>query len=200
MIKNIIFDIGNVLINWNPAMIVKESFPNHPDQESLTTALFKSQIWYDLNLGNLTIKDAIIEYNTTLGLDIVVLNKIMSNLFNSLTPINETIALLKKLHALGIPLYSITDNVPELIECEKNKYDFFNCFIDITTSYEVKTFKPDPLIYKHLLEKHKLIANECLFIDDILKNVEGAIKVGMKGFQFIDIKSFETYLLEAGVL
>ena len=64
----------------------------------------------------------------------------------------------------------------------------------------MKTFKPDPLIYKHLLEKHKLIANECLFIDDILKNVEGAIKVGMKGFQFIDIKSFETYLLEAGVL
>jgi putative hydrolase of the HAD superfamily len=121
MIKNIIFDIGNVLINWNPAMIVKESFSNHPDQESLTTALFKSQIWYDLNLGNLTIKDAIIEYNTTLGLDIVVLNKIMSNLFNSLTPINETIALLKKLYALGIPLYSITDNVPELIEYEKNK-------------------------------------------------------------------------------
>lgn len=181
-------------------MIVKESFPNHPDRESLTKAFFKSQIWYDLNLGKLTIKDAIIEYNTTLGLDIAVLNKLMSNMFNSLTPINETIALLKKLYALGIPLYSITDNVLEIIEYTKNKYDFFNCFIDITTSYEVKILKPDPLIYKHLLEKHKLIANECLFIDDILKNVEGAIKVGMKGFQFIDIKPFETYLLEAGVL
>lgn len=76
----------------------------------------------------------------------------------------------------------------------------FDYFIDVVTSYEVKVLKPDPAIYKNLLQKHKLIANECLFIDDALKNVEGAIKVGMKGFLFTDTKSLEKYLLEAGVI
>lgn len=196
MIKNIIFDIGNVLINWHPGAVVEELFPDYPDQTSLTKALFKSQTWYDLNLGKLTIKDAITEYNANLGLDIDVLNKLMSKMFDSLTPINESIALLKKLNTLGIPLYSITDNIREIINYEKSKYDFFNCFIDVITSYEVRALKPNPIIYEHLLEKHKLIANECLFIDDVLENVEGAIKVGMQAIQFTDAKSCEAYLLE----
>jgi putative hydrolase of the HAD superfamily len=200
MIKNIIFDIGNVLLRWNPGVAVKEVFSDYPDQESLTKALFKSQTWFDLNLGKLTIEETIAEYNSSLNLEIDTLNKLMSKMLESITPINETISLLKKLHALGIPLYSITDNVREIIQYEKNKHDFFDCFIDIVTSYDTEVLKPDTKIYEHLLEKHKLTASECLFIDDVLKNVEGAINVGMKGFHFTDAKSFENYLLEVKLL
>ncbi len=60
MIKNVIFDIGNVLIKWDPAGVVADVFPEHKDHMALTKSIFKSQTWYDLNLGIITKDEAIL--------------------------------------------------------------------------------------------------------------------------------------------
>ena len=56
-IKNVVFDIGNVMVVYNPHQVVERLFPYHPDAQLLTQQIFKSQIWLDLNLGKLTEKE-----------------------------------------------------------------------------------------------------------------------------------------------
>jgi HAD superfamily hydrolase (TIGR01509 family) len=124
----------------------------------------------------------------------------MSKMLESLQPIEETVTLLKKLYQLNIPLYCITDNVREIIEYERSKYDFFDCFIAIVTSYELAVLKPDVAIYEYLLKEYHLNADECVFIDDHLPNVEGAIKIGMKAIHFTDAKTCEGELARLGIL
>jgi putative hydrolase of the HAD superfamily len=200
MIKNVIFDIGNVLIKWDPASIVANFFPDHQDHLALAKSIFKSEIWYDLNFGKLSMNEAIASYNTTIGLEVKILEELMNKMLESLVTIDESVELLKKLHALKVPLYSITDNVREIIEYEKSKYDFLDLFIDIITSYDTNVLKPNSAIYEHLLQKHSLIAAECVFIDDHLPNVEGAIKVGMKAIHFTDAATCKTELIRLGIL
>lgn len=101
-----------------------------------------------------------------------------------------------KLKKLEIKLYSITDNVKEIIEYHKLNSDFPKYFDDIISSSDIGILKPDSTIYKHFLIKHNLNPAKSVFIDDTLPNVNGAIKVGMNAFQFIDYPSCEQKLLK----
>ena len=101
-------------------------------------------------------------------------------------PLPGSIALLDKLKTLNINLFAITDNFKEIMEYHKRNSDFIQYFKDIIVSADIGVLKPDAKIYKHLLIKHALNPAESIFIDDVLPNVEGAIKVGMQAFQFTD--------------
>ena len=197
MIKNIVFDIGNVLIKWQPAEIMAEFFPNNPE---MLYDIFKSDVWYNLNLGVLTKEEAIELYNKRTGLESELLQKLWDSVLESLVPIDDTVKILEQLHRARTPLYSITDNIREIFEYVRSRYMFPSLFIDVVTSYDVCALKPSPKIYQHLLQRNNLKAEECVFIDDILTNVEGAKKVGMQGIHFIDAKSCREELVKLGVM
>ncbi len=183
-VKNIVFDIGNVMVKWAPQDVVATLFPESNDPDKLSDSLFKSQIWYDLNLGNITEKEAIAIYATTFGIEVTRLEKLMCMIKESLTPLAGSFELLDKLYKSGFPLFSITDNVKEIVLYLKTKYDFWSKFKGVVISADISVLKPDPKIYKHLIEKYNLLPEECIFFDDLSINVEGAKKVGMNAIQF----------------
>ncbi|HEV2524194.1 MAG TPA: HAD family phosphatase [Gammaproteobacteria bacterium] len=182
-IKNVIFDIGNVLVRWAPHEVIASVFPQFNPSDFYHRMY---PIWIDLNLGKLSEEEAIIHYQNLFSLPGKDFIKLMHEFKIHQIPLPGSIALLDKLKTLNINLFSITDNVKEIMEYHKINSDFPQYFKDIIVSAEIGVLKPNAKIYKHLLTKHALNPAESIFIDDLLTNVEGAIKVGMQAFQFTD--------------
>jgi len=183
-VKNVVFDIGNVLVQWQPVYITDNCFPEEFLPPLILRKIFQSPIWFDLNLGKITEFEAVKLYSQELNISADKLIRVFRKNLLSLMPIKGSVELLNDLHELNIPLYSLTDNSREIVEFLKKKYGFFKKFIDIVVSHELGTAKPDERIYRYLLEKHNLIAAETVFIDDMAQNIDGAKKVGMLAINF----------------
>lgn len=199
-IKNIVFDIGNVLLRWAPQDVVRTHFPHEPFPQELTTKIFKSPIWFDLNLGKLTEKEAVQIYSQQLALSDVKLEELLNAAKESLIPLEGSLELLDELYAQKIPLYSITDNVKEIMKFLKSRYDFFYKFSGIVVSADIGVLKPSAAIYQHLINSYHLIPQETVFIDDLVKNVQGAQEVGLHGIHFTDAAHCRIELRRLGVL
>lgn len=184
MIKNIVFDIGNVLVKWNPTYIVSQTFPDHENHAALAQQIFKSKLWLDHNYGMFTEEQIIQQYHRTLGIPVVQLNRMMDFVKESQTPVDGSHKLLDKIYDANFPLYALSDNTREIVAYLKKKYNFWHKFTGIVISAEVGSVKPNPEIYHHLLNKYQLNAYETIFIDDIAANIEAAKALKMHGIVF----------------
>ena len=124
----------------------------------------------------------------------------MDILKDSLTPLDGSFELLEEIYNLGIPLYSITDNVKEIVSFLKTKYNFFDKFIGVVISANIGVLKPSEKIYQYLLDRYQLVPQDTVFIDDLHTNVEGARMVGMEGIHFSDAAACRNELKRLGVL
>lgn len=185
--KNIVFDVGNVLIRWDPQGIIDEVFPCHDDPTELMLNIFKHQTWYDLNLGTINEQQAIIRYHQRLGIDIASLETLLYAVKESLIPIPGTAELLQRLSNKPFDLYALTDNTHEIMKYLKSKYHFWPLFKGIVVSAEIGYLKPANEIYHYLLKHYDLKAHETVFIDDHKPNVLGAKAVGIEAIQFFNI-------------
>lgn len=188
-IKNIIFDVGNVLVRWDPTHIVSVAFPEYKHPSSLAQSIFKHQTWLDLNLGLITEKEAILHYSARLGLEQADLAIMMQIVKTSLVPIPGSFELLTQLYQEKYHLYALTDNTKEIMAYLKEKYDFWRYFKGVVVSAEIGHLKPSKAIYAHLLQTYQLNAKETVFIDDLLVNVEGAKALGIEGIAFRDAQT-----------
>lgn len=191
-IKNIIFDVGNVMVRWAPHEIISSILPQMD-----SVAFFKKMypVWIELNLGKLSEIQAIEQYQKLFNLPKEIITELMNELKFQQIPLDGSIELLNKLQGYSISLFSITDNTKEIMQYHQIHSAFPKYFKDIIVSADIGILKPDPKIYLHLLNKHDLKASESLFIDDVILNVEGAVQVGMHGMQFIDHLSCEKQLM-----
>lgn len=195
-IKNVIFDIGNVLVRWAPEEVIKSIFP---DADPAHFVKQMRSLWIDLNLGKLTEAEALFAFQNQLGISEQEVLTLMLRLKTSQTPIAGSLELLKKLYIAKVPLYSITDNVREIIDYHKLNSEFLQYFRGVVVSADVGVLKPDQKIYRHLLDTYNLVPQESVFIDDVQINVDGALAVGMHSFQFKDSKDCLIKLIEMGV-
>jgi 2-haloacid dehalogenase len=99
-------------------------------------------------------------------------------------PINGTVELLRKLKQKGYPLYGLSNWSAETFPRARRKYPFFDWFDEVILSGAVKLNKPDPAIFKLLLNKVGYPAPECLLIDDSQVNIETAKKLGLVAVHF----------------
>jgi putative hydrolase of the HAD superfamily len=200
MIKNIIFDIGNVLVRWDPLTQVARFFPPPIDAVELTKKLFKSTEWFALNLGKITEAELIETYHQQLGIDKKVLSDLMQAVKDYMLPLPGSFELLKDLYQAGIPLYALTDSTQEIVKYLQQKYDFWRKFKGIVVSAEIGYMKPSPYIYQYLLNTYQLNPTETVFIDDYLPNIEGAKQVDLQAIQFENAKKCVADLQELNLL
>jgi putative hydrolase of the HAD superfamily len=181
MIKNIVFDLGNVLISFRPSEYFdKKNYPG-AIKSTILTDIFGSKEWLMLDNGDITTLQAIdaIAKSSSLKKEEIV------HIFNLRTdlmfPLDINVRLLPELKKRGYGLYFLSNFPLDIFEEVHTGYFFFRYFDGGLISAEARSSKPDPGIYKILMEKYSLIPNECLFIDDIEKNVKTAESIGMKG-------------------
>lgn len=195
-ITNVVFDVGNVLVRWAPYEAIQMVFPEQ-DPKAFYQQL--RPIWLDLNLGKLSEEEAINTCVKQLQMPEEKIKLLMHKFKTLQTPIPGSMELLQELKAIGINLYSITDNVKEIMKFHATHSKFIHYFKGIVVSADVGVLKPDIKIYRYLLNNYNINPTQSVFIDDLLDNVEGARTAGMHAFQFIDANSCRKTLVGLGL-
>lgn len=178
----IVFDIGNVLLRFDPDALLERYFPAQPElQSELKWRVFQSPYWALLDYGKMTQEEAI----AAMTLKAPHLSKEIANLMNSWINLDEVVP--EGLEALrlckekGKRVY-ILSNYPEMaFDFIQPKHDFFKEFDGIVVSSYIKMAKPRPDIFEHLLKTYHLTPERTLFIDDLPGNIAAAMLAGMQG-------------------
>lgn len=201
MIRNIVFDIGNVLVSWDPVGIVEAAFGLAGDEAAARRhALFvESDIWRALNRGEHTEDGAKRAYVAAGLLDDREADQLFVALYDSLHLLAETPPLMERLSVAGYRLFALTDNVREIVAHLSDRHAWWTLFEGVTNSAEIGVLKPDLAMYRHVLETNGLTADETVFLDDMPGNVAGAQAAGMHAFLFTDATQAESDLRSLGV-
>ena len=201
MIKNVIFDLGNVLIDFKPIKYIKSL--GYDDEKALEifNKTIKDSIWADMDRGIYLDKESYVkafeEKYPEIQDDI---DKFLGGpwIENVIFPLKDNLKMIDLVKEKGLKYYILSNYPKDAFEYTYDMCPFIQNAYGMVISYDVLMIKPDKNIYLKLLDKYGLKANECLFIDDLDINVEGAKSVGINAFVFKDLedgyKKLEEYL------
>ena len=187
-INTIIFDLGGVLIDWNPAYVFTENYFESPDQREY---FFKHICTNDWNEE----QDAgrsIVEATQDLVQKFPEWETAIRDYYGRWTDmlrgqINETVDILRQLKdSNNYRLFALTNWQADLFHIALVRYNFLHWFDGRLVSGEEKTRKPFPEFYQRLFHKFAVNPAEALFIDDNLRNVKAGEILGLKGIHFIN--------------
>lgn len=186
MIKNIIFDLGNVIVKNPTINLVKKLFEKESDAQKIYDYVFKSDFWEKLDLGQMTNLEVanIIESKKLIEVsNYNEMHNFILNWFCNIEINNDTIEIAKKLKENGYNIYVLSNMAKATYEYLSKKYDFFDMIDGAVISAYEGIKKPNPQIFELLLNRYSLVAEECLLIDDddTNKTLEVANSVGIKG-------------------
>ena len=180
MIRNVIFDLGNVLISFSPAdYLKKKGYPEHI-RSVILNDIFHSEEWTKLDEGVITTEEAIDSICIKSALKRQEIALIFDFRIDIMFPLDFNVRLLPALKKRGFSVYYLSNFHLDTFEVVSNDYFFFRYFDGGVVSSNVKLAKPDIRIYNLMLDKYTLDPSECLFIDDVEVNVQSAADVGMK--------------------
>jgi len=181
MIRNIIFDLGNVLISFVPSeYLVKKNYPGNI-RNTIIDDIFQSPEWKMLDNGNITVPEAIESIAAKSSLNKEEIALVFNFRRDIMFPLDDNARLLPVLRKQGYRLYYLSNFPLDVFEEIKNDYFFFRHFDGGIISAEVKLSKPDIRIYEYLISLYGLNPAESLYIDDIEENVAAAEATGMIG-------------------
>ena len=198
-IKNVVFDIGNVVVRWAPLEIIRLTFGDNNAVEEKAKSIFQSETWFRLNKGQITENDAKAQYKDALGLTELECERLFYYVKQTQILIHGSVDLIKRCKSAGLNVLALTDNVHEIVSHLKNTYTFWELFDGAIVSADVGLLKPQPEIYQTLLSQYDLKASQTVFIDDMPHNVKGAESVGIAAIQFANVSQCEQALRSLGV-
>ena len=188
-IKNVIFDLGAVMFNWNPKAI-SESFTDDVDlQKRIQSELYYHQDWKDFDCALLTEREATKRASERLNISLSEAEQLFYQTKESLTLIPKTRDVLRDVKKKNLKAYCLSNISPELFSYLHERHDLFKLFDGVVTSGEENTGKPGKRIFEILLERYQLNSNECLFIDDSKDNTATANILGISTVTFKGLDS-----------
>ena len=191
---NVVFDIGNVLVHWEPRALYRKFFATEDEVEWFLANVCNHDWNLEQDRGR-SFADAVIEATARFPehADAIAAYDLRWH-ETVLGPIDGSVAILEELKARGTPLYAITNFNQDKFRETVARFPFLRLFRDIVVSGDERVVKPDPAIYRLLMERNGLAAEACVFIDDSLNNVAGAKAVGMKAIHFTGPDALRTKL------
>ncbi len=187
--KNIIFDLGAVMFNWNPKEIAMNFTDDVDLQERIQSQLYYHQTWIDFDKGLISEQQATQQASEKLKLSLKKTEDLFQQTKNSLTLITKTLDVLKTVKEKKLKAYCLSNISPELFKHVHDEHDLFHLFDGIVTSGVENTGKPEKRIFEILLERYQLKPKECLFIDDSIANTTTAEKLGITTVTFKGLES-----------
>ncbi|MHA2037489.1 MAG: HAD family hydrolase [Promethearchaeota archaeon] len=192
MIKNIIFDVGNVLINFKPDQFLKRFVNDEYRIKEFITKVIKSELWLKLDRGIISLQEARDEYLKRFPEEKNLLSTFFNHWKEMLTPITHNIQLLQELKSNDYQIYLLSNYIKEALDYVQTRNEFFTIVDGKVISSEIKSAKPEAKMYQSLIDKYNLEPEQCVFIDDIESNLHQARSLNMKTIHYsedIDLRS-----------
>jgi 2-haloacid dehalogenase len=201
MINTIIFDLGGVLIDWNPRYLYQKIFETEKEIDYFLENICTSE-WNEEQDGGRTLSDAtnlLVEKHPEHKTAIEHYYNRWEEMLNG--EISGTVQVLEKLKQSGkYKLYALTNWSSETFPIAEERFKFLSYFDGIVVSGTEKDRKPFPSFYQLILDRYAIDPSTAVFIDDRYSNIEGAEKVGISGIHYTDPVQLEKELKVKGIV
>ena len=198
MIDSIVFDLGNVLVEYQPYTYLVEKYGEGKQVDALFSTIFGTETWLKLDEGTITNEEACEIFTNQIPQYAEEVREVLWDWHTHVTEKTETAALLRDMKMQGYRCYYLSNFQEHVYEYIKDLFSFWQYFDGGVFSFQEKLIKPDRRIYEVLLDRYDLEPGRCIFLDDVPKNIEGAKEVGMHGIVFEEIgqvkRELEEYL------
>jgi putative hydrolase of the HAD superfamily len=181
---NVIFDLGGVVLNWEPKKLIADFFPAKVSGEKIVTGLLKHKDWAEFDKGTLSSEEILKRASERTDISVVELREFLYEILERLTLKLKTMELIKELKREKHRLYILSNLPLETADYLEKKYTIWELFDGIVFSSRIKLIKPSPEIYQYILNKFDLIPEETVFLDDLKENVDAAVREGINGIHF----------------
>ncbi|AWU94407.1 HAD family hydrolase [Azospirillum ramasamyi] len=197
----VVFDVGQVLIEWDPRHLYRELFDGYEDLMEDFLDRVCTPAWNLEQDRGRPWSEAIAQLSAEHP-DCAELIRAYDDMWERMVPdaIPGTPEILAELKARGVPVYAITNFSADKFELTRKRFDFLNGFDGIVVSGQERLVKPDQAIYRLLMDRYGLEPNQCYFIDDNPNNVEAAKSVGMSAHLFLGAEALRRDLAALGLL
>lgn len=196
----VVFDLGGVLIDWNPRHLYRRLFGDEAAMERFLAEICTMQ-WNEQQDAGRGWDEAIAtlsaQHPQHAGLIAAYRTRWDEMLGGPLAP---SVAVLDELRGRNLRLYALTNWSHETFPIAWERYDFLHWFAGVMVSGQERLLKPDPAIFRRLLSRFGLLPQRTIYIDDASRNVDAARRLGMHGLLFRDAATLRAELCAAGVL
>lgn len=199
----VVFDLGGVLIDWDPRHLYRKLFPG--DEAAMEDFLGRvcTFAWHSQLDAGASFEEIMLPLKARHGEHAELIDLYQARFPEMFSgPIGGTVDLLERLHGRGVPLYALT-NWPSAFppsRLDRDVYPFFDRFRDVVVSGVEKVCKPDPRIFRILLERNGLVAEDTVYVDDRQDNTDAALAVGMRAVRFTSPEELERDLVRFGLI
>ncbi len=200
MIRNIIFDLGNVLLTWRPKELLLQFTPNVQRIEQFIPRVPQNSTWYEIDRGAITLEQAKAIFLGRHPEDKDLIEYYFTHWLEMFVPIEGTVDLLNQVKQRGFRTYLLSNLTEKAHEYISHKHDLFPLFDGTVFSFQENRIKSEPEIYKRLLQRYTLVPGECVYIDDLAPFVTVAKDLGMTGIVFTTPADLRAQLRQLGVL
>jgi 2-haloacid dehalogenase len=196
----VVFDLGGVLIDWNPRHLYRSLFDDEADMEAFLAEV-TTQEWNARQDAGRAWSEAIEELAARHPDRRELIEAYRRRWPEMLDgAIEGTVEIVRELHGRGVRLYALTNWSAETFPLARPMFEFFDWFDGIVISGEVRLVKPDPRIFAHLLERFGLEPGSTVFVDDSDANVRSATEAGLVSIRFVDPAQLRGELVALGLL
>lgn len=196
MVKNIIFDLGKVLLNFEPLEYLCNKIPEKQIAYKIYGEIFKSSEWVMLDRGVITEEEAVNRICDRNRANDQLIRDVMVDWYDILAPMEDVVDILKELKFLGYKIYFLSNFHLLAFENVSRRYEFFENFDGGIVSYKEKLLKPENGIYDKLVSTYGIEPSESIFIDDTEENITSAERLGFKTVLFTSSNDLKEKLIE----
>ena len=200
MVEAVVFDIGGVLLDWDPRYVYRELFDDEAAMERFLTEVC-SREWHENNDRGARYADscaALAARWPRYAAEIWAWGTRTEEMIGG--PIEDTVAVLGELLDAGVPCYALTNMEAETYPRRYERFAFLRWFAGTVVSSAEGVIKPEPEIFRRLLSRYALVAERTVFIDDSPVNIDAASALGMVALRFESAASLRAQLVARGLL
>ncbi len=196
-----VFDLGGVLIDWNPRYLYRKLFGGDDAAMEHFLANVCTSNWNLQQDAGRSLSEACDLLKRQHPEHAKYIDAWRDRYPEMLAgPIQGTVDLLADLRARGVPIYALSNWSSETFPSALERFEFLGWFRGILISGDVRLIKPDPRIFSHFCETHQVDPAQAVYIDDLPHNVAAASAQGMHGIQFTDPASLRSELRKVGLI
>jgi 2-haloacid dehalogenase len=195
----VVFDLGGVLIDWNPRHLYRSMFDNEDEMEAFLGSVCTMEWHYQHDLGRSmseTLPELVAQHPEHEA-HILAWAREDEMIAGAIEP---TVAILRELCDRSVPCYALSNWPHESFARQRDRFSFLAWFSGIVVSGSEGVAKPDPAIFRLLLDRYHLDPASTLFIDDSATHVRAACEVGMRVHRFTTAEALSRELAALGLL